>query len=261
MIFSMGFHGRKFGLLWGALALLGCGRESGGKEAASPSDAGVQPADGVATADGVGTGERDATDDSRTSGSLFQMIDDMDHATAGYPQLPPGSSAFFWSAPSSVGIGNWFVSFETGSGRDAHVDVIEPARGTSKKACHLSGSNLARGADLWAQLDHPFGAPVDLGAYAGISFWARLDSISSKLVVAMNNRPGSEFYAASAGASPLPAVTMTVGSEWQHFVIPFEDLGINPTSVVSVDFVAGAGGEPFDVWIDDLALLCRGVCK
>jgi hypothetical protein len=32
------------------------------------------------------------------------------------------------------------------------------------------------------------------------------------------------------------------------------------TAITSFDFVVGLGAESFDLWIDDLALLCRGAC-
>lgn len=224
--------------VWIVVTLLGCGE--------SPRGAGPPGADGATT----------------TTSGLLQIVDDMDHVEKGYPTLPTVSSAFFWPWPASrsgaVAIGNWFVSSPPGIEGDAHIDDIVPPRNDSKKACHVTGSGLERGTNLWAQLRHPEGSPVDLSAYSGVAFWARLDSPSGKLVVAMDPR-GYAFFAAQSAGSPLPARTLSVSGQWEKFVLSFDDLGLTtPAAAASIDFVAGEGGESFDLWIDDLALVCRG---
>ena len=238
--------------VWSVLTILGCNENPGAKGTSPPADAGVQVGD-VAE-------DQPGTDDVQPPASLFQMIDDMDHTNNAFPDPPSPTSAFFWGSSTSVHIGNWFVSSLGGIDGDAHIDAIIPSRGESKKACHMSGSMLERGADLWAQLDHPIGRPVDLGAYAGIAFWARLNSPSSKLVIAIDDRIGGGFFTAQASRAPLPAQTIAVADQWEHVVLLFDDFGLDPSGVVSIDFVVGDGGESFDLWIDDLALLCRGFC-
>lgn len=197
----------------------------------------------------------------------------MDHADDSLPTLPPGSSSFFWHSRTSMGLGNWFVTSAERSLGDATVEDVLPPRGESKKACHITGSKVAGGVDLWAQLDHPSSRRVDLKAYAGIAFWARLNSPSGRLIVAINDdRPGT-FFQAEASKTPWPAQRLAVPDpEWHRFVLLFEDFRsptvdanganrpLDPSGVVSIDFVAGIGGESFDLWIDDLALLCRGPC-
>lgn len=236
-----------------ALTLVGCAGNPGGQGAPAPADAGVETVE-VAAAD------RMETADAQPMANSFQLIDDMDHTDPGLPSLPADSAAFFWRSPTSTGLGNWFLSSLGERIHDALPDSIVPPRGDSKKASHVSGGNFERGADLWAQLDHPAGHAVDLRAYAGIAFWARLTSSSGKLVVAINDRAGVDYFAAEASASPLPTRTLAVSDQWQQFVLPFGDFGLDAPAVVSIDFVVGGGGETFDLWIDDLALSCRGAC-
>jgi hypothetical protein len=35
---------------------------------------------------------------------------------------------------------------------------------------------------------------------------------------------------------------------------------LNLARINSIHFIAGTGGVRFDLWIDDLALICRGIC-
>lgn len=211
---------------------------------------------------------------SSSPASQFQLLDDMDHADGSFPAVPPGSSSFFWQAGASGGLGNWFVSSPNRTTlADASIEAITPPRGDSQKACHVSGDNLERGTDLWVQLDHPSNRPVDLSAYAGIAFWARLDSPSGRLIVAINDQRGNSFFDAAVNTSPWPwRARQLASSEWERVVLLFDDFapGVEPgnsapraldtSAVISIDFVAGSGGEPFDLWIDDLMLLCRGNC-
>jgi len=198
-----------------------------------------------------------------TTSSLFHLIDDMDHADENFPAVPPDSSSFFWRGGTSS-LGNWFVSSPDGIGGDARIDEIVPPRGDSKKACHVVGSKHDTGVDLWAQLNHPSSRPVDLSAFAGIAFWARLGSPSGKLVVAINDHNPGTFFSAEASQTPWPWLARRLAdSEWERIVLLFDDFGraLDTSAVVSIDFVVGSGGESFDLWIDDLTLLCRGACQ
>jgi hypothetical protein len=122
-------------------------------------------------------------------------------------------------------------------------------------AYRVGGSGRASGVDLWVQLDHPGGRAMDLSAYAGITFWARLDGASDRLVVGMN--PGIQYFSAP---SSVPSVVLTVSPEWEQFELRFEDFDIDGQDVAIFDFVAGEGGGVFDLWIDDLAFICRNEC-
>ena len=185
------------------------------------------------------------------------VVDDMDHVNDGYPDLPPGGG-FWWGLPDSVHLGNWFVVSPGHPTTDASIEEISPPRTESTRACHVAGSDFEPGVDLSAELDHPQHRAVDLSAYEGITFWVKLDSPSSKLTVAVS--AGPSYFDAEASSAPLPSQTLTVKNEWQQVVLSFEAFGLTTSDIASIDFVAGVGGEPFDLWVDDLAFLCRGPC-
>lgn len=91
-----------------------------------------------------------------------------------------------------------------------------------------------------------------------MSFWARLESPSGKVVVALND--GSRGTGLAEGRSTLPARTLDVGPDWQELTLPFESFPIEGAapdrlSLASIEFFVGDGGETFDFWVDDLALL------
>jgi hypothetical protein len=242
----------------------GCG-SSATPTGLGPTDANATPADTSAPDSVTETLGKEAPTggpDLPATSSLFHLIDDMDHTDPKLPKLPAGSSSFFWYRGS--GLGNWFVSSPDGQSGDATIGDILPPRGDSKKACHISGSNLNRGVDLWAQLDHPRNWAIDLSAYAGIAFWAHLDSPSGRFIVAFNAQKPDSFVDVGVNKPTLPwAARKVAGAEWERFVLLFDDFGsaLAPSSVVSIDFIVGVGGEQFDLWIDDLVLLCRGVCR
>jgi len=108
--------------------------------------------------------------------------------------------------------------------------------------------------DLWAQLNHPQGNGVDLSAYAGVSFWARLDSPSGELIVAFGANGQFSMVAL------VPEKAVSVSGDWAQFLVRFDDVKLDRTSVSSIDFVVGGSGEPLGLWVDDLGLLCQGSC-
>lgn len=185
-------------------------------------------------------------------------IDDMDHTADGSPRLPEGSAAFVWDSPSSIGIGNWFVTTAAGATRDARIDDVVPPRGTSTKACHVSATSDEGRVELWAQLDHPQARAVDLSSFEGIAFWARSSGVPAKLEVAIDD--GRGFFGAARSTTPLPSRTVNVSDSWESFMLRFDDLGADPSRVASLDFVVGDGSGPVDLWVDDLALVCSGRC-
>jgi hypothetical protein len=188
----------------------------------------------------------------------YRTLDDMDEEEGNSPAgLPP--SGFYWTTSStSGGIGNWFVQSAEGKLSDAMIDEIVPHRDGSRRACHVTGADYARGVDLFAQLNHPTSRPADLSAFRGIAFWARLTSQSGKLVVAIGD--GRSYFIADDALSPLPSHTFAVSDQWQHFELSFESIGADPSRVVSLEFVGGEGGEPFELWVDDVAFVCSGAC-
>ena len=69
------------------------------------------------------------------------------------------------------------------------------------------------------------------------------------------------------------AQRIAVSDQWERFILLFDDfrqgviggntsgLPLAANAISTIDFVVGLDGESFDLWIDALALLCRGVCQ
>ncbi|MES1174967.1 MAG: hypothetical protein ABUL62_11640 [Myxococcales bacterium] len=216
----------------------------GGVSAVDQSSPSSQPTDDAHA------GAAAAPTDLLPDGKL-EVVDDIDHADGQYPPVPPGSSSFFWRG----GLGNWFISSSDGSRtRDASVEDVVPPRGENTKAYHLEQAAPGTTVDLWAQLNHPEGTAVDLRSYSGIAFWARRTGTSAKLTVA---------FGANGQISTLESVpqqVVSVSESWTQLVIRFDDLKLNSTAVSSIDLVVDGRTEPIDLWVDDLALVCRSNC-
>jgi hypothetical protein len=183
-------------------------------------------------------------------------LGDFDHLPDEFPKTQLGSS-FFWGGPNDIHLGNWFVASPGGASRDAPIGAVEPPRGDSTLACHVSGAEFAQGLDLFAELNHPNGSPISLSRYAGIAFWART-AAPEKLSVALNDGTGSLQKEGGWGGAFSASFATSPG--WQRFEVPFADPE-RVAAVASIDFVIVNGGEGVDLWIDDLTLLCRGSCQ
>ena len=202
--------------------------------------------------------DRTATAEAST-GPRFVLIDDMEDHTNGLPTAPT-EAAFVWQSAGAVRIGNWFVSSREGSTRDANRSLIDPARGDSQQARQVHAGDTAKAINLWAQLDHPQGRAIDLSGYAGLVFWARLSGSSGILDVALDSLPGGGGVYFQSDFISLPTWELFVPDRWHEFTLLFDRLPTPPTAVVSIDFVASLATGPVDLWIDDVALLCRDAC-
>jgi hypothetical protein len=186
-------------------------------------------------------------------------LGDGDQSGEGQPRLPTDATGgFFWSGCAEAGwrIGNWFVTSDRQ--RDAFPRQIEPPRDTSTQARGATGADFTAGVVLWVQLDHPSNRTVSLAGCRAMSFWARLESPSGRVLVALND--GSQASGVPEGRSTLPSRTLDIGPEWQELVLPFGafpigDVAPDSLSVTSIEFFVGEGGEKFDFWVDDLTLL------
>jgi hypothetical protein len=184
------------------------------------------------------------------SDASFESIGAVDLAN-GDPMVPGGG--FFWR----FGEGNWFLDFADASHRDAEPVELDPPRGDSYLGRGVVSGDPVFAADLWAQLQHPEGRPLDLSAYAGIAFWARLTGSRGEIVVGFDAR--GEFFRVDEPAR-FKTVKIEASDEWQQFVLRFDESGVDPTAIASFDFVVGTLSDPYELWIDDLALVCDGPC-
>ena len=204
---------------------------------------------GVAKRDSNAQGE--AGGSAMPQGNLTETIDDMNPAAHQYPAVPPGSSGFFWR----FGLGNWFVVSSDGVFQDAPIEAVTLADGSSARACHASSMGQGVGVDLWAQLNHPTGKPVDLSAYSGVAVSARLTGANSTLTVAFDAKGQ-----VPQGDATVPQQTFMLGADWQTLSLRFADVGQDSSAVSSVDFMVTAPQAPFDLWVRDLVLLCSKTC-
>ena len=215
----------------------------GGSAAIDAPGAGSDPA---STA-GSGNAAAGASSSDQT-----QEVDPVGEPGAQSPVLPPGSSSFFWRG----GLGNWFVSWLGGS-RDASIDDVVPARGDSQKAYHVTQSAPGAAIDLWAQLQHPQGTAIDLSAYTGVSFWARLDEPSGDLTVAFGANGG---FSNAATLVAVPRKVLPLSRDWAQYQVKFADVGLDSSAVSSIDFVIDGSGGLLGLWVDELGFTCRGSC-
>ncbi|MCL2448999.1 MAG: hypothetical protein FWD17_08640 [Polyangiaceae bacterium] len=224
-----------------------CGGKTYGAEGSTPGEVSADAAPGQASADAVPA--------RSAPGAFAGSVDVISGAsTSGAGQSIAGSpSVFLWSH----GIGNWFLLGPPPASQtsDAPTADIVPPLNTYTTAFRVQGSGGDGGLDLFAQLNHPQGSPVDLSAYYGIGFWAKLDGASNSVLVALTS---SQPYFNASGK--VPSVMVAVPNDWAQFTIPFSSFGVDGSSVANIDFVAGAGGGAFDLWVTQLVLLCRGAC-
>jgi hypothetical protein len=235
-----------------ALGLVGCARKP------LRDSAGTVIVDGSApVVDGATDGKAGHDGDDASSSPGFLTIDDMED----HPEIPLRTpSAFVWHSSTSLGLGNWFVSSADGATSDVGRAPIDPPRGASQWAREIRSGDSARAANMWAQLDHPQGGAVDLSGYAGIAFWTRLTGSGGVVDVALDNLSGGGGAYFKSDFTRLPTWEIHVSDQWQQFVLPFGGLSVQPTGVVSIDFVVSGAAGPFDLWIDDLVLVCRAAC-
>jgi len=238
----------------GTAALGGSGTDRGGSGGAASGSGPGGGSGGALSAAGTGAGPAGGGTQGEAGGEGASTIAiDNVEETDGEPEPPAGSSgAFFWL----YGLGNWFVMAPAPNPyvHDAQAEELIPPRGDSTKAYRVQDEGRVSGVDLYAQLNHPQGRPMDLSAFAGISFWAKLDG-SEQIKVGVN--PGVSYFDAM---SEVPTHALAVSSEWRQFSLRFDELGADVHGVVSFDFIVGEGGDKFDFWLDDLGMFCDGPC-
>lgn len=169
--------------------------------------------------------------------------------------IGPGSgSAFFWA----YGLGNWFLYTPppNATQKDAPIADIVPPRGDSTRAYRAMGSGQPNGADLFAQLNHPQGRALDLNSYYGIGFWAKLSGADENVTVALSD--GTQYP--QDDLFRVPSVGILLSTDWQPYEVSFAQLQTDGTKIATIDFIVGQSGGAYDLWVNDLALLCRGAC-
>jgi hypothetical protein len=189
----------------------------------------------LSAASGCG-GKSRFIDDSepKSEPDSLMLLDDME------PDESEDREYFSWAGGA---VGHWW---SPGSSEHDVVEDIVPPREGSTGGCRIAGSG---GGTLAAILLFPWYYPVSLGEFRGLVFHARLQSTSGRLVVALSGE----------GQSRSPA--FSVSPDWERFELSFDEL--SPTwdgDAATIDFIADQAGPSFELWIDDVSLVCRGAC-
>jgi hypothetical protein len=161
--------------------------------------------------------------------------------------------AFLWRQ----GLGNWFVSVPPSMTTEAQGEVVDGAKVWSG----LSGEG--EWLDLWAQLNHPSGGAVDLGAYSGISFEARLQAVRE--VASTGGSPKGDltiaFDAQGDIAKAAPERPFLVDETWQSYRLEFSFDAADFSRIASIDFFAHCAAPPFELQLRNVALQCEDTCR
>lgn len=250
------------------LLLVAC--QSAGTPEPSPDGGNTEA--GVNIADAF-TGEDSAVDAAPAPPAvptrLFEVIDDLDHEA--------GREIGFICP---VGLCSWFTRSVDSTGLSTSAELVAPSPplGMSKKAWHLRTAADSGGVDVRLDIHAP-GFPrvlyPDLRAYAGIAFWARGDADNDDLLVAIedDNVIAPSYAQAAAGAKPWFTHSLKVAPDWRRYILLFDDFRqvdatgrpsgtgqLNAAAVWSIHFIAGLSRRAGGVWVDDVALLCKGAC-
>jgi hypothetical protein len=86
-------------------------------------------------------------------------------------------------------------------------------------------------------------APVNLSAKKSITFWAKGDGKSYRLMV----------YSQSNGFMPKMQA-FTAGAEWKKFTIPFSTFEVDGHDLMGIFFGAWSDPGPFSLTIDNVRL-------
>jgi hypothetical protein len=228
---------RWVGALVGLLALpFGCDGAVSAIDGAAGS-----PASGASLGSGGGS---DATGGAAgiPAGGAVELLD---NPARDYPAVPPGSASFFWRG----GLANWFVRTSTGISQDASATQVDAG---AKE--WLTTAEQGVTVDLWVQLNHPLGTPVDLSAYSGITFETELTGAPGPLLVALNANGDFAKVTSSASTQRFAAT-----DDWQPEEMPFPQ-GADAIHIASIDFVVAEASAAFTLKIRNLALRCKASC-
>jgi hypothetical protein len=240
----------------------------------------------------------DAVTDAALDVAVDSAADAADTAAqAGDAAAPDGARAFLrliddFESGATAGVGRevklpyaWFACanllglFCADGGRMPESGIKQVAGPDAfERAFHLTGGPFEDGGDLFIDFHRPpLADHADLSAYAGIAFWARSGGADHTIIVAVEDGPvvdpRKEIWESALNSDDWwPVRTISVSQRWQRFVLLFDDFhrGVPDSSafgppldtrvVNAIHFIDGTGAGPIDLWIDDLALLCRGAC-
>jgi hypothetical protein len=166
--------------------------------------------------------------------------------------------------------GSWFVlndmaGQQTPTAYGDFCSLLIPARGTSTRALHTSGS----GFTVWGALvganfavNGAVAAAYDISAHQGVTFWAKLGKASATKDMRVSIRTYETVYACSSCGDHFGSVA-ALSDTFQSFQLPFSSMnqvGWGKPQVTTFDLarayavIFGWGvDQPFDAWIDDVS--------
>lgn len=144
----------------------------------------------------------------------------------------------------------WMFSTDSimGGKSTGEMKVIDGGANKDPHALDVSGTIDGSLPFAWAGVmfspgDQPF-SPVNLSAYKSISFWAKGDGQTYRVLV----------FTASGGRMPSQK-TFDAGKEWKKITFPFSDFnGTDGHDIASILFVGGPAAGKFDFQIDEIRL-------
>ena len=213
---------------------------------------------------GTGTGAGGAGGGGSTGGTCVGMATD-----TSLDDMEAGLSTIFTKGCRS---GSWYTYNDmttTGMqmpamGADCKSEAITPARGTSTKAQHTSGSGFTVwGAGLGVNLNSPTAAKglFDASAYSGVTFWAKgTGTIKFSVPTKATDASGGVCTV----CSDHYATTFMLSATWTQVTIKWADLktstfGMPAAATFTKDQIYGFQWQvdktaaTFDIWIDDLS--------
>jgi imidazolonepropionase-like amidohydrolase len=165
------------------------------------------------------------------------------------PSIPSsGSISDFEDGTLAAAFGSWADSTDQLAGGKSVVRSEVVAGGAeSERSLAISGELKPGFSYPWAGAiffpgPQPM-APVDLSRFAGISFWAKGESVPYSLLL----------FATRLGR--MPAVkTFEAGLEWKRYTFRFADFGIDGSDVTGIFWGGGPAQGPFRLQIDGVRL-------
>jgi Complex I intermediate-associated protein 30 (CIA30) len=144
----------------------------------------------------------------------------------------------------------WVISTDTimGGKSSGEMKVVDGGANKDPHSLDVAGTISGDLPFAWAGVmfspgDQPF-APVNLAAHKSISFWAKGDGQTYRILV----------FTASGGRMPAQQ-TFEAGKEWKKITFPFSDFnGTDGHDIAAILFVGGPAAGKFDFQIDEIKL-------
>jgi imidazolonepropionase-like amidohydrolase len=184
--------------------------------------------------------------------SVGKQVEAQTNAKSAPP--PPGSESGLVSdfeeegAPKARFGAGWSVSTDQMAGGKSigKLEVVPGGAEGSKGAMKVSGEVLEGFAYAWSGALFSPGAtmmaPVNLASRKAVSFWARGDSQTYRLMI----------FATHLGYQPA-IQSFVAGPEWKKFTIPLASFGgLDGSDIMAIVWAAGPAKGPFSLLLDNI---------